>query len=159
MPNGESLRANPKLLFIHSLILFFPGVAIQMYIYKETMFREIKEDLWEEAERYPFFGHLKDKSLYVLNTVDPDENPISDESMLYEIKPIFCLFKVTERMVSVNNLLNKNISTLIGRTLSEFKTIRSAEVSNRARHRMCGPFEKLYISLIPSHRSTTFATK
>jgi phosphatidylinositol-4,5-bisphosphate 3-kinase catalytic subunit alpha/beta/delta len=129
--------------------LFFhlAGVAIQMHIHKETIFREIKEDLWEEAERYPFFGHLKDKSLYVLNTVDPNEIAISDELMLHEIKPMFCLFKVTERMVSVNNLLNKNISTLIGKTLSDFKTIKSAEVSNRARATGCAVRLKSPISL------------
>lgn len=73
--------------------------------------------------------------MYVLSAIasssssnKPDE--ISDESKrLSDIQPFCCLLSLKAKEVSENNNLNKNIVTLIGKTLSEFKTLKSPEVS------------------------------
>lgn len=80
----------------------------------------------------PLFGHLKDKSLYVVNAITPSNvtrEELSDETQrICDCQPYFALFRVAEREISDDNNLNKNITSLIGKTLSEFKTLKNPEV-------------------------------
>lgn len=90
--------------------------------------------MWEEAEKYPLFGHLLDKSMYIIyaiKTPSAHVEEITDESQrICDVQPYFALFKIAERQkLSEDSKLNENITSLIGKTLSEFKTVKNPEVS------------------------------
>lgn len=90
--------------------------------------------MWEEAEKYPLFGHLRDKSLYIIYAIKSPSarvEEITDESQrICDVQPFFALFKIAERQErSEDSKLNENITALIGKTLSEFKTLKNPEVS------------------------------
>lgn len=92
------------------------------------------QEIWEEAERYPLFGHLRDKSMYIISTIKSPSalvEEITDETQrICDVQPYFALFKIRERKeLSEDSKLNENITSLIGKTLSEFKTLKNAEVS------------------------------
>lgn len=91
--------------------------------------------MWEEAEKYPLFGHLQDKSLYIIYAIKSPSarvEEISDESQrICDVQPFFALFKIAERQeLSEDSKLNENITSLIGKTISEFKTVKNPEVNH-----------------------------
>jgi len=92
--------------------------------------------LWEEAERYPLYGHLRDKSMYNIFAIKNSSSParveeLADETQrICDVQPFFALFRIAERqLLSEDNNLNKNLTRLIGKTISEFKTVKNPEVS------------------------------
>lgn len=116
MPNGiviqfeifreATIEEIKEVLFLHSLKC--PQIT-------NIVFRHLKE-LWEKAEKFPLYGHLQDKSMYVIQTIG-NEGPhaLPDETMrICDVKPYFCLLKIIEQKISTDNL-NQNISTLIGK--------------------------------------------
>lgn len=108
-----------------------------VFIYPLLLFQEI----WEEAERYPLFGHLRDKSMYIIKAIKyPSANvdEITDETQrLCDVQPYFGLFRIAERQeVSEDSKLTENITSLIGKTLSEFKTLKNAEVRKNMMNEM-----------------------
>uniref|UniRef100_A0A336MQM4 phosphatidylinositol 3-kinase n=1 Tax=Culicoides sonorensis TaxID=179676 RepID=A0A336MQM4_CULSO len=118
---------------IVELTVFMPnGILLLLKIPKTATLAEVKEDLWEEAERKPLFGHLKDKSLYVLGMVTKySSDEMHDETKrICDIQPYFCMFRVTSKQVAVNNKLNKNINCLIGKSLNDYKIINNPEVND-----------------------------
>lgn len=92
--------------------------------------------MWEESEKYPLYGHLRDKSNYIIyairsaSTTSSRVEEITDESQrVCNVQPYFALFRIAERQeLSEDSNLNKNITSLIGKTLSEFKTLKNPEV-------------------------------
>lgn len=107
-------------------------LIIQNYSVNATL-QELKADVWEEAERYPLYCHLGDKSMYYFSAISGTSNnccELNDESKrLFEVQPLFCMFRFVEKQVSVNNKLINNITTLLGKTLSE-KTLKNPEVND-----------------------------
>ena len=93
--------------------------------------------MWEESEKYPLYGHLRDKSNYAIyairsaSTTSSRIEEITDESQrICNVQPYFALFRIAERQeLSEDSNLNKNITSLIGKTLSEFKTLKNPEVN------------------------------
>lgn len=72
--------------------------------------------------------------MYVLCSILPEypscKDELTDETKrLCDVKPFFCIFKITEKEVSTNNNITKNITHLIGKPLHEFKDLKNPEVS------------------------------
>ncbi|XP_055587422.1 phosphatidylinositol 4,5-bisphosphate 3-kinase catalytic subunit beta isoform [Uranotaenia lowii] len=114
---------------------FLPnGVLIILKYSIYATLQDLKADVWEEAERYPLYCHLGDKSSYCFSTLSNANNStsyeLSDETKrLIDVQPVFCMFRFVEKQVSVNNKLINNITTLLGKTLSE-KTLKNPEVND-----------------------------
>ncbi|XP_058063113.1 phosphatidylinositol 4,5-bisphosphate 3-kinase catalytic subunit delta isoform [Anopheles bellator] len=111
------------------------GVLIEMRdqsIY--TTLEDLKTYVWEEAERYPLYGHLGDKTTYYFSTL-PSATSSSfeqhDESKrLIDVQPVFGMFKFVEKkVVSVNSQLMSNINSLLGTPILE-KTLNNPEVND-----------------------------
>ncbi|XP_063708405.1 phosphatidylinositol 4,5-bisphosphate 3-kinase catalytic subunit beta isoform [Culicoides brevitarsis] len=120
------------------LTIFMPnGILIVLNVPKTITLAELKEDVWEAAERMPLFGHLKDKSYYVLGMVTKySSDEMHDETKrICDIQPYFCIFRVLSKQNATNNKLNKSINCLIGKSLNDIKIINNAEV-NDFRHKM-----------------------
>lgn len=92
------------------------------------------QELWEEAERLPLYGHLLEKRKYVFKAIKQPSallEEILDESQrICDVQPYFAIFKITERQEneSEDTNLNKNINSLIGKKLDDFKTLKNPEV-------------------------------
>lgn len=113
------------------------GILIIMKIPQDATFEEIKEELWENASRYPLYGFLHDKSEYMISVISasfakkakPEE--IHDESIrLCDVQPYFCILKIVEKNKSTDNPLEKDISHLIGKPIEEFKILNNPEVND-----------------------------
>lgn len=83
------------------------------------------------------FGHLRDKSLYIITAVKTSgnearkEDVTDEEQRICDVQPWFGLFKIAEKKeLSEDSKLNESITHLIGKTLSEFKTLKNPEVSH-----------------------------
>lgn len=117
------------------------GIIIPLKSSQNATFEEIKEELWEIVPRYPLHGSLNDKSGYVVSVIsnfgDKAKNEeICDETVrLRDVQPYFCLLKIAEKRISVDNPLEKDITHLIGKPVEEFKSLNNPEV-NDFRHRM-----------------------
>lgn len=119
---------------VTEVTFFLPnGVLIMLKYSIYATLQDLKADVWEEAERYPLYCHLGDKSMYFFSTVSSANNTsyeLNDETKrLIDVQPVFCMFRFVEKQVSVNNKLINNITTLLGKTLSE-KTLKNPEVND-----------------------------
>lgn len=124
--------ANPDELT--EVTFFMPnGLLIILKYSINATLSELKADVWEEAERYPLYCHLGDKSMYFFSTISSANNnsdELNDETKrLIDIQPVLCMFRFVEKQVSVNNKLINNITNLLGKTLSE-KTLKNPEVND-----------------------------
>lgn len=113
------------------------GILIPLTTTQAATIEEIKEELWENASRYPLYGFLHDKSQYVvsvivkLGTQKAKTEEISDESVsLSDVQPYFNLLKIAERTHSTDNPLEKDITHLIGKPVDEFKSLNNPEVND-----------------------------
>lgn len=119
------------------------GIIISMKVSQNATFEEIKEELWENAQRYPLYGFLHDKSEYVITVIcgthfgkKGKAEEIHNETIrLCDVQPYFCLLKIVEKNKSTDNPLEKDISHLIGKPVEEFKSLNNPEV-NDFRYRM-----------------------
>lgn len=109
-----------------------------MKVSQNATFEEIKEELWENAQRYPLYGFLHDKSEYVITVICDTQfgkkgkaEEIHNETIrLCDVQPYFCLLKIVEKNKSIDNPLEKDISHLIGKPVEEFKSLNSPEVND-----------------------------
>lgn len=112
------------------------GITIPLKTSRNATFEEIKEELWDNAQRYPLFGILHDKSEYVVSVISnfakkAKSEEISDETLrLCDVQPYFCLLKIAARTKSSDNPLEKDITHLIGKPLEEFKALNNPEVND-----------------------------
>lgn len=119
-----------------TLTCFMPnGVVILLATHKNATLSEIKEDLWEEASKYPCYGMLHDQSVYIFECVNnmAELEEFTDESKrLCDIRPFCNLVKLTECSDdgADDKALNTQIGHLIGKGLHEFDTLKSAEVND-----------------------------
>ena len=103
------------------------------------MLSEVKEELWEEARKYPLKGLLKEQSSYnfmCVNSMAEKEELIDETQRLCDVKPFCSLLKVVEREGDkAEQTLNIRIGQLIGKALNDFDALKSLEV-NEFRWRM-----------------------
>ncbi|XP_055310433.1 phosphatidylinositol 4,5-bisphosphate 3-kinase catalytic subunit beta isoform [Sitodiplosis mosellana] len=113
------------------------GIIIIMKVSQNATFEEIKEELWENAQRFPLYGRLHDKSEYVITVISGSfgkkgkAEEIHNEAIrLCDVQPYFCLLKIVEKDKSTDNPLEKDISHLIGKPVEEFKNLNNPEVND-----------------------------
>ncbi|XP_014289821.1 phosphatidylinositol 4,5-bisphosphate 3-kinase catalytic subunit delta isoform [Halyomorpha halys] len=130
-----------------SISFFMPnGILIPFEVSKNATLQEIKEDLWEEAAKFPLHWTLHDASAYVfscINSMAETEELVDEGKRLCDIKPFVGVLKVVERRGDkAEKQLNVQISHLIGRRLHEFDSLKNPEV-NYFRWRMRGLGEEV----------------
>nr|CAI5869888.1 unnamed protein product [Callosobruchus analis] len=67
------------------------GIIVLLTVNSNATLAEIKEDLWEEATKYPLYGKLHDMSVYIFTYVNSmaEKEKLTDESKrLCDIRPI-----------------------------------------------------------------------
>ncbi|XP_034936238.1 phosphatidylinositol 4,5-bisphosphate 3-kinase catalytic subunit delta isoform-like [Chelonus insularis] len=110
------------------------GVIIPLEANRNITLAEIKEDLWEEASKYPLHGTLKDAPSYVFSCINSnaEAEELRDESRrLCDIKPFCSVLKVIEREgVKGDRNLDSQIGVLIGKGLHEFAALKNSEVND-----------------------------
>lgn len=123
------------------LVSFFMpnGVLIPLEVSNDDMLSEVKEELWEEARKYPLRGLLKEQSSYnfvCVNSMAEKEELVDETQRLCDVKPFCNLLKVVEREGGkAEQTLNIRIGQLIGKALHDFDALKSLEV-NEFRWRM-----------------------
>lgn len=127
-------KENEQIITVHCLM---PNGNCILFNCPTTLsLLEMKEELWEEAEKYALFGHLRNKKMYVIKAIKSPSallEEITDESQrIVDVQPFFALFKIEERLENESEdiNLNKNINSLIGKKLDDFKTLKNPEVND-----------------------------
>ncbi|XP_015119435.1 phosphatidylinositol 4,5-bisphosphate 3-kinase catalytic subunit delta isoform [Diachasma alloeum] len=110
------------------------GVVIPLETNRNTTLAEIKEELWDEASKYPLHGTLRDAPSYLFSCINANAEPeeLRDESRrLCDIKPFCSVLKVIEREgVKGDRNLDAQIGLLIGKGLHEFVALKNSEVND-----------------------------
>ncbi|KAH0946844.1 hypothetical protein HN011_008570 [Eciton burchellii] len=110
------------------------GVVIPFEINRNITLDQIKEDLWDEASKYPLHGTLKDAPSYVFSFINSNAEieELRDETRrLCDIKPFCSVLKVIEREgIKSDRNLDSQIGLLIGKGLHEFAALKNSEVND-----------------------------
>ncbi|XP_023229587.1 phosphatidylinositol 4,5-bisphosphate 3-kinase catalytic subunit delta isoform-like isoform X2 [Centruroides sculpturatus] len=116
--------------------VFLPNsLLIQLEVNRDATLLEIKEDVWEEAQKHPLYGMLHDKQKYVFICVTPttaeQEELVDEQRMLCDIRPFQAILKLVERKGDkAEKLLNAQIGSLIGKGLHEFDALKNPEIND-----------------------------
>ncbi|XP_046678812.1 phosphatidylinositol 4,5-bisphosphate 3-kinase catalytic subunit delta isoform [Homalodisca vitripennis] len=109
------------------------GVCIPLEVSRNATLHEIKEDLWEEASKFPLHGTLHDSASYVfccINSMSETEELLDENKRLCDVKPFVNILRVIERLGDkAEKTLNVHISHLIGKGLHEFDSLKNSEVN------------------------------
>ena len=115
------------------------GMYIPVEVSSDATLTEVKDDLWEEARKYPLLGLLKEQSLYnfqCINSMADNEEIVNESRRICDIKPFCNILKVVEcKGDKAEQVLNTQIGHLIGKGLHDFDALKSLEV-NEFRWRM-----------------------
>ncbi|CAG9760506.1 unnamed protein product [Ceutorhynchus assimilis] len=111
------------------------GVIVLLKVNYHSTLADIKEDLWDEASRFPLHGKLQaDMSQYIIKIVNSmaEEEELNDESRkLCDIRPTGAVLIISEcRLNSVDHSINITIGHLIGKGLQEFDALNSSEIND-----------------------------
>ncbi|XP_036147909.1 phosphatidylinositol 4,5-bisphosphate 3-kinase catalytic subunit beta isoform [Monomorium pharaonis] len=110
------------------------GVVIPFEINRNITLDQIKEDLWDEATKYPLHGTLKDAPSYVFSYINSNAEveEVEDETRrLCDITPFCSILKVIEReSIKSDKNLDSIIGRLIGKGLHEFAALKNSEVND-----------------------------
>lgn len=110
------------------------GVVIPFEINRNITLDQIKEDLWDEASKYPLHGTLKDAPSYVFSCINSNAEieELRDETRrLCDIRPFCSVLKVIEREgIKSDRNLDSQIGLLIGKGLHEFAALKNSEVND-----------------------------
>ncbi|XP_030764148.1 phosphatidylinositol 4,5-bisphosphate 3-kinase catalytic subunit delta isoform-like isoform X2 [Sitophilus oryzae] len=110
------------------------GIIVLLKVNHNATLAEIKEDLWEEASRFPLYGKLHDISVYtfkIINSMAEEEELNDDLRKLCDIKPTGGVLIISEcRGNSVDHSVNVAIGHLIGKGLQEFDALNSNEIND-----------------------------
>ncbi|KAJ0180329.1 hypothetical protein K1T71_003733 [Dendrolimus kikuchii] len=101
----------------------------------DATLQDVKDDLWYRAVNYPLFGMLREMSSYVfqfVNSLAVTEEVDDETKRICDIKPVCGVLVIVERSVERpgEDLLNRDITWLIGKPLKEFDNLRSSEVND-----------------------------
>ncbi|XP_050432835.1 phosphatidylinositol 4,5-bisphosphate 3-kinase catalytic subunit delta isoform [Adelges cooleyi] len=109
------------------------SVSIPLTVSKSTSLHELKEELWEEAVKYPLHGMLHDSSSYSIiyvNAMAQRVTLVDENKRLCDVQPFLAVLSIVERQEDkADNVLNAQISNLIGKGLMEFDSLKSSEVN------------------------------
>ncbi|XP_055904205.1 phosphatidylinositol 4,5-bisphosphate 3-kinase catalytic subunit beta isoform [Eupeodes corollae] len=118
---------------VHVTCLLPNGVFLIQEVCATATIREIKMELLAAAKSYPLYEMLKEHSMYALrgitkfNTV---EN-FKDSGRLCDIQPYLCLLELAESTeYSSDQELCNLISYMIGKSVDDFRAMKSPEVSD-----------------------------
>ncbi|CAH1115060.1 unnamed protein product, partial [Psylliodes chrysocephalus] len=110
------------------------GVVVLLNVSHNATLAEIKEDLWEEAAKFPLFGKLHDMSVYIFTYINSmaEREKLNDESRrLCDIRPTGAILVITEcRGEKADDTINMSIGHLIGKRLQEFDALNSSEIND-----------------------------
>ncbi|KAG6442170.1 hypothetical protein O3G_MSEX002201 [Manduca sexta] len=111
------------------------SMYIPLRISWDATLQDVKEDLWERAVNYPLFGMLQEMSGYVfqfVNSLAVTEEVDDESKRICDIKPACGVLLIVERLVERpgEDVLNRDITHLIGKSLKEFDSLRSSEVND-----------------------------
>ncbi|XP_050305092.1 phosphatidylinositol 4,5-bisphosphate 3-kinase catalytic subunit delta isoform [Anthonomus grandis grandis] len=111
------------------------GIGFMLKVNYNATVAEIKEDVWDEASKYPLYGKLQaDKSQYIFRIVNSmaEREELTDECRkLSDIKPMGCVIIISERrQTSADHSINVTIGHLIGKVLQEFDALNSSEIND-----------------------------
>lgn len=110
------------------------GVVVPLDTNRNATLAEIKEDLWDEASKYPLHGILKDAQSYVFSCINSnaEAEELRDETRrLCDIKPFCSVLKVIEREgIKSDRNLDAQIGHIIGKGLHEFAALKNSEVND-----------------------------
>lgn len=110
------------------------SIFIPLKVNRNATLHEIKEDLWEEAARYPLYGMLHDASSYVfacINSMAENEELDDENRRICDIRPFCSVLRIIERKGNkAEKSLNNQISHLIGKGLHEFDSLKNSEVND-----------------------------
>nr|XP_006815238.1 PREDICTED: LOW QUALITY PROTEIN: phosphatidylinositol 4,5-bisphosphate 3-kinase catalytic subunit beta isoform-like [Saccoglossus kowalevskii] len=110
------------------------GVLVQLECEKDATLDQIKKDLWREAKTYPLFSRLADMRSYVfmcINQTAELEELVDEKRRLCDVKPFRPVLKLANKEGNrKEQILNSQISVLIGKGLHEFETMKNQEVND-----------------------------
>lgn len=110
------------------------GILIPLQVNRELNLSELKEDLWDEAQKYPLYGTLRDGQYYVFMCINQNaeqEELVDENRRLCDVRPFQSVLKVVERKGDkAEKLLNAQIGVLIGKGVHEFDALRNPEVND-----------------------------
>ncbi|CAH0748005.1 unnamed protein product [Diatraea saccharalis] len=124
------------------------SIYIPLKVSWDATLHDVKEELWDRAGSYPLFGMLHEMSGYVfqfVNSLAAPEEVDDENKRLRDIKPVCGVLMIIERSVKRpgEQLLNTQISHLIGKGLNEFDSLRSSEVNDFRKQMRCLAEESL----------------
>eukprot|EP00731_Ephydatia_muelleri_P037245 Em0427g2a len=100
------------------------GVFVRMPCSPIATLRDIKQDLFKEAKKYPFFNQLKDQGFYNFLGVTMDgqkEEFLNDNQTLDDLELFLPILKLVEKQGDQEEkMLNAEIGNLIGYHLHDF---------------------------------------
>lgn len=127
-------RPGDEPLVVELTCLMPNGVVIPFEINRNITLDQIKEDLWDEASKYPLHGTLKDAPSYVFSCINSNAEieELRDETRrLCDIKPFCSVLRVIEREgIKSDRNLDSQIGVLIGKGLHEFAALKNSEVND-----------------------------
>ncbi|EFN66382.1 Phosphatidylinositol-4,5-bisphosphate 3-kinase catalytic subunit beta isoform [Camponotus floridanus] len=126
-------RPGDEPLVVELTCLMPNGVVIPFEINRNITLDQIKEDLWDEASKYPLHGTLKDAPSYVFSCINSNAEieELRDETRrLCDIKPFCSVLRVIEREGKGDRNLDSQIGVLIGKGLHEFAALKNSEVND-----------------------------
>ena len=126
------------------------GLCITREVQADTVLKDFKSDLWNEAGRLPLFHLLKDSKFYVLSCIDRYggiEELIDEDRSIYDVQPFKPYFKIVEKQGDdVEKLVNSKISMLIGKSVTEFESLERDEEIRAFRRKFRMLCHQLYTS-------------
>ncbi|KAJ8947735.1 hypothetical protein NQ318_017997 [Aromia moschata] len=110
------------------------GIIILLNVSYNATLQDIKEDLWEEASKFPLYGKLHDMSVYIFTYINSmaEREKLNDETRrLCDIRPTGAVLIITEcRGEKADDSINITIGHLIGKRLQEFDALNSSEIND-----------------------------
>ncbi|KAF7992193.1 hypothetical protein HCN44_001518 [Aphidius gifuensis] len=130
--------------FVELTCLLPNGVVVPLETNRNSTLAEIKDELWDEAIKYPLQVQLNNSESYLfscINSTNAEAIELRDESRrLCDVKPFCSVLKVIKQLSKkTEEHLDSDISLLIGKGLHEFDSLQNTEVNDfRKKSRVLG---------------------
>ncbi|XP_077998659.1 phosphatidylinositol 4,5-bisphosphate 3-kinase catalytic subunit beta isoform-like [Glandiceps talaboti] len=110
------------------------GVLVLVECERDATLDQIKKELWVQARNYPLFSQLLDMRSYVfmcINQTAELEELVDEKRRLCDVKPFRPVLKLVNKEGNrQEQILNSQISVLIGKGLHEFDAMNEPEVDD-----------------------------